>query len=236
MNRGSTTAVGWSQRFCADHLPCTIRLLKVSKVSVAFYGFDEYERLVAAAKEIDVRTYLLVLLGGEAGLRSGEMTALEWGDVDFTKRLLCVQRNAWEGHLDSPKGGRLRHVRLTTRLAAALREARHLRGPRVLYRQNGEPFTEGAVAWAIVRAARRAGLKGNGPHRLRHTFCSHLAMRGAAPRAIQEVAGHAHFTTTQRYMHLSPSALDGAIALLETRGDILETGRGEAAKFNAASS
>jgi site-specific recombinase XerC len=62
----------------------------------------------------------------------------------------------------------------------------------------------------------------------RHTFCSHLAMRGAAPRAIQELAGHAHFTTTQRYMHLSRAALDRAIDLLEghnapKRGDILET-------------
>jgi integrase len=67
-------------------------------------------------------------------------------------------------------------------------------------------------------------------HRLRHTFCSHLAMRGAAPRAIQELAGHAHFTTTQRYMHLSPAALDRAIDLLEGEtatkcGDIVETAR-----------
>jgi site-specific recombinase XerD len=40
-------------------------------------------------------------------------------------------------------------------------------------------------------------------------------MRGAAPRAIQELADHAHVTTTQRYMHVSPAALDGAIDLLE---------------------
>ena len=226
-------AVEWG---VIDQTPCTIRLLKVAKGAIAFYDFDEYERLVAVARGIDLQTYLLVLLSGEAGLRSGEMIALEWGDVDLTKRLLCVQRNAWEGQVDSPKGGRMRYLRLTTRLTAALREARHLRGSRVLYRPSGEPFTEGAVTWAIVRAARRAGLHGNGPHRLRHTFCSHLAMRGAAPRAIQELAGHAHFTTTQRYMHLSPSALDGAIALLETRGDIVETAGGTIAKLNAVSS
>jgi hypothetical protein len=46
-------------------------------------------------------------------------------------------------------------------------------------------------------------------HRLRHTFCSHLAMRGAPARAIQELAGHQGLTTTQRYMHLSPAAIEG---------------------------
>jgi integrase len=161
------------------------------------------------------------------------MVALEWTDLDLTKRLICVQRNEWEGHVDSTKGGRLRYVPMTARLAAALRDARHLRGPRVLYRDNGKPYTEGAVGWAIVRAARRAELRGSGPHRLRHSFCSHLAMRGAAPRAIQELAGHAHVTTTQRYMHLSPAAIESAIRLLERpvsekfHGDILETGEPE---------
>ena len=48
-------------------------------------------------------------------------------------------------------------------------------------------------------------------HRLRHTFCSHLAMRGAPATAIQELAGHADLITTQRYMHLSPAAIDAAI-------------------------
>jgi site-specific recombinase XerD len=47
-------------------------------------------------------------------------------------------------------------------------------------------------------------------------FCSHLAMRGAPARAIQELAGHQDLGTTQRYMHLSPAAIDAAIRLLET--------------------
>jgi site-specific recombinase XerD len=53
------------------------------------------------------------------------------------------------------------------------------------------------------------------PAPVRHTFCSHLAMRGAPARAIQELAGHKDLSTTQRYMHLSPAALDAAIRLLE---------------------
>ena len=88
----------------------------------------------------------------------------------------------------------------------------------------------------VRRAARRAGLVNKGVHVLRHTFCSHLAMRGAPARAIQELAGHQELGTTQRYMHLSPAALDAAIRLLEppgsahARGDIVETERGRSEK------
>ena len=66
-----------------------------------------------------------------------------------------------------------------------------------------------------MRAARRAKLSQDGVHILRHTFCSHLAMRGAPARAIQELAGHRELAMTQRYMHLSPAALDSAIRLLD---------------------
>jgi len=51
-------------------------------------------------------------------------------------------------------------------------------------------------------------------HILRHTFCSHLAMRGAPARAIQELAGHEDLGTTQRYMHLNPATIESAIRLL----------------------
>jgi integrase len=55
-------------------------------------------------------------------------------------------------------------------------------------------------------------------------------MRGAPARAIQELAGHTDLTMTQRYMHLSPAALDAAIRLLDRPGfvqkfgDVVETG------------
>jgi integrase len=221
------TALEWG---VLDRMPATIRLLKCPKPSASFYDFPEYERLVQAAKADDSRAYLLVLLGGEAGLRCGEMMALEWSDVDLAKRQLTVRRSDWKGHVTVTKGGRIRYVPMTQRLAAALREHRHLRGPRVLQADKGGPLTQKMVQDHVRRAGRRAGLEKLGVHILRHTFCSHLAMRGAPARAIQELAGHMDLGTTQRYMHLSPAAIESAIRLLEfpgtdpRRGDIVETG------------
>jgi integrase len=236
-------AVEWE---VIDRMPCAVKLLPVSKGSTKFYDFGEYERLVEAAKLLDPRTHLIALLGGEAGLRCGEMIALEWSDVDLGNRQLCIRRSDWNGQVTTPKGGRLRHVPMTRRLAAALSDHRHLRSARVLCQDNTEPFTRQIVQTRAMRAARKAGLlhcasgKGGGVHILRHTFCSHLAMRGAPARAIQELAGHMDLTMTQRYMHLSPAALDSAIRLLEqpagsaqiTRvdqnfGDVVETTTGK---------
>ena len=238
-------AVEWN---VIDRVPCVIRLLPIPKPSAGFYDFEEYERLIQAAKVLDRTTHLIVLLGGDAGLRCGEIMALEWRDVDLHKRQLCVQRSDWKGHVTAPKGGRLRYVPLTVRLTTALREHRHLRSDRVLCQPDGSPMSADIVKHHVERAARRAHIGQSGVHRLRHTFCSHLAMRGAPARAIQELAGHQDLSTTQRYMHLSPAAIEGAIRLLETRGpdhgppkggrhvlsvgDILETADGESAISN----
>jgi integrase len=205
-------AVEWE---VIEGMPCAITLLPVPKTSMSFYDFAEFERLVAAARSMDALTHLIVLLGGEAGLRCGEMIALEWKDVDLGKRQLCVQRSDWNGHVTTPKGGRLRYVPMTIRLAAAFREYRHLKGPRVLCQDDGRPLTRQMVQYRVLRASRRGKLAQDGVHILRHTFCSHLAMRGAPPKAIQELAGHRELGMTQRYMHLTPAALDSAIRLLD---------------------
>jgi integrase len=199
-------------------MPCRIRLLKTVRNEVAFYDFAEYHRLVEAAGLLDPRIELLVLLGGDAGLRRGEAIALERTDVDLRRRTLHVQRSEWRGQVTVPKGGRSRRLSLTERLAAALQAHRHLKGPRVLYADDGATPTNKVIRRWMEKAQRRAVLPANGGfHILRHTFCSHLAMQGATPKAIQELAGHQDLSTTQRYMHLSPAHKDAAIRLLDQR-------------------
>jgi integrase len=224
-------AVEWGE---LERLPCTIKVLPNPKKTMGFHDFDQYERLLAVAKKRSADVYLMVLLGGDAGLRLGEIVALEWGDVDLHARRLTVQRSDWCGHVTVPKGGRSRRLPMTQRLTGALKAFRHLRSDRVLCLPDGRPITRDRVIKAIRGAQRVAGVSEAGVHLLRHTFCSHLAMKGAPARAIQELAGHADLSTTQRYMHLSPAATEDAIRLLDGRradvdraqnfGDIVETG------------
>ena len=210
-----------------------IKKLRAPGKTYPFYDFEEYERVVEAAEAVDARKRVVVLLGGEAGLRRGEIAALEWADVVFKRNVIVVERTLWQGHVTSPKGGRARTVPMTKRLAAALQELRHLRGARVFYGDDGEPITEGTVNEWMEPVLKRAGFAATRRvHILRHTFCSHLAMRGAPPRAIQELAGHTDLTTTMRYMHLSPGSLQQAIGLLDVRGDGGETGGSREVKPN----
>jgi integrase len=162
---------------------------------------------------------LMVLLGGGAGLRRGEIAGLEWLDVDLARALLTVQRSVRDGHVTVPKGGRSRKVPLTSALSEALRRhPRPIHGGRILLHEDGSEFGRKALHLWMGASVRRACLgESNGLHVLRHTFCSHLAMQGAPAKAIQELAGHADLATTMRYMHLSPAARDSAIRLLVGR-------------------
>jgi integrase len=209
-----------------------VRFLRVPLSTPPFYDFAEYRRLVEAAGKVDHRVEVVVLLGGDAGLRRGEMLALEWTDLDFPRHTIHVQRSEWNGQVTAPKGGRSRRVPMTERLAEALRAHRHLRGPRVVYGEDGATPTNKVVRLWMEAAERRAMLPTKGRiHVLRHTFCSHLAMQGAPAKAIQELAGHTTLAMTARYMHLSPAAKDAAIRLLDQRPD----GEGVEARMEAHS-
>jgi integrase len=223
-------AVEWD---VLERLPCAIKLLRNPKKTMGFHDFDQYERLLTAARGRGAEACLMVLLGGDAGLRLGEIVALEWRDVDLAARRLTVQRSDWQGRVTMPKGGRSRQLPMTQRLTAALKAVRRLGVERVLRQSDGSAMTRDRVIKTVRGAQRLAGIEQGGVHILRHTFCSHLAMKGAPAKAIQELAGHADLSTTQRYMHLSPAATEDAIRLLDGRqagvvlaeyfGDMVET-------------
>ena len=200
-----------------------IKPLKNGGGRARFYSPEEYGTLVRAAAS-DPRVLVLVLLAGDAGMRIGEVIALDWARVDFGANKVHVEVTDWNGQVGPTKGGKPRSVPMTPRLRAALRdlEAQREQGAsgRVLTRskgrfgEEGEPTTYSSARAMLTAVHARADVKALGAHALRHTFCSHLAMAGAPVTAIRDLAGHTSVAITQRYMHLAPAGLMSAIDLL----------------------
>ena len=86
----------------------------------------------------------------------------------------------------------------------------------MLNRWSCEPRTRGAgIDGPLARICRKAGLRRVGWHVLRHTYASHLVIRGATLMEVKELLGHASLDMTMRYAHLSPNARRAAVALLD---------------------
>jgi integrase len=195
-----------------------IKLLKLPPQKFDFFTFEEFESLVSASAS-EPEWQALILTAGEAGLRLGELLALHWSDIDWRANKLTVMRSDWRGQVGAPKSGSARVVPLTQRLAAALKAHRHQRSELVFPRADGAARSNTNMRAGLKRQAKRAGLRVTGWHVLRHTFCSHLAMHGTVPGAIQKLAGHASISVTEKYMHLARAALVTAIGLLDWRAD-----------------
>jgi integrase len=192
----------------------TINWLKVPPSEFRFLDFDEARKFLAAA-EHEPLWYAMVLTAMRTGLRNGELRALRWVDVDLVAGKLIVRQAAAKQVVGTPKSHKHREVPLTDETVKVLRDKRSLM-KLVFPHPDGRMWTQDECDRPLRRISRRAGLPAVSWHVLRHTFASHLAMRGAPMKAIQELLGHAHIATTLRYAHLSPSAKRDAVALLET--------------------
>ena len=200
-------AVEWDH---LDHVPA-VRWLRVPPQRFDFLDFEEASRLVAASAEWRP----MIVTAMKTGLRLGELLALRWEDVDLVAGRLVVRQNFSRGRLTTPKNGRERQVPLSDELVVVLKAHRHLRGELVFCNKDGSLFSKGETKWPLWRACVRAGLRKIGWHSLRHTFASHLVMRGAPMKAVQELLGHQSLEMTMRYAHLSPDVRKDAVQLLD---------------------
>jgi integrase len=194
-----------------------IKLLRAPKPAFRFLDFEEAERLIEAARS-EPLWHTMIVVALTTGLRVGELLALEWADLDLLRGRMVVRRSAVEGVVDTPKSGRIREIPLNERARTVLRAHRHLRGELVFCQEDGSMLTDGQIKWPLYRIRRRADIMDVAWHDLRHTFASHLAMRGVALKSIQELLGHASIEMTMRYAHLSPAVLRDAVATLDQPG------------------
>ncbi|MCB9756578.1 MAG: hypothetical protein H6713_42215 [Myxococcales bacterium] len=158
-----------------------IKLLKQPERQPVFYDFGDYRRLVSAAAGLGANTLTAVRLGGDAGLRCGEMLGLRWANVHLErgKLLVCdnlVRTGEGDWILRVPKGGRPRWVPISAPLRKAL-SALERRGEHVIACRTGRhlvrsTLTRGGTARLSVTPA-----SGKLVCMSFSTFCSQLVLR-----------------------------------------------------------
>ncbi len=146
---------------------------------------------------------IMELLYG-AGLRVSELVGLEHGAIDLRAGVARVRG----------KGGKERLCPLGRVALAALEKFRADFQPPVgaadpvIINPNHARVTIRSVQLMLKRYLALAGLPANlTPHKLRHSYATHLLNAGADLRLVQELLGHAQLTTTQVYTHVSIARL-----------------------------
>lgn len=172
---------------------------------------------------------VLYLTAAMSGLRQGELRALRWSDVDFGGDRIHVRRSAAvgsSGRTKAPKSGRVRSVPMVPQVAAALgglwgRE--HFTGDDdlVFPNQVGEIESDTLIRRRYFRALKAAELPAVRFHDLRHMFGS-TAVKAFPLSDVQAMLGHAHITTTMRYVHHRPGADDARRLAAAFEGSSIE--------------
>jgi integrase/recombinase XerD len=175
-----------------------------------FLSLEEVERLLASPDVktlVGLRDRAMIEVLYATGLRVSELLALGINDVNLTDGYV----------LAFGKGRKERLVPLGKKAIEAVRA--WLEGPRpamlkarqaraLFITPRGKGFTRMGFWKLLRRHARNAGIaKKISPHKLRHSFATHLVERGADLRAVQAMLGHADLATTQIYTHVDAKRL-----------------------------
>jgi integrase len=98
-----------------------IGMFKVERPEIVAWDFEQYARLLVAAKAESDEWYVGACLAGEAGLRVGEVKALRWReDVDMVARTITVNQQTRNKFITTPKGRTRRTIPMTSTMYDAL--------------------------------------------------------------------------------------------------------------------
>lgn len=145
------------------------------------------------------------------GLRVSELVKLRQIDVNLDEQFLSTVGKGRKQRL-VPLGGRAKD-RIKDYLASARPQLLHGRDcPSLFVTHLGRGMTRQGFWKLLGGYARAAGIRKRlSPHKLRHSFATHLVERGADLRAVQAMLGHADIGTTQIYTHVSRDHLTAVV-------------------------
>ncbi|MDO8576553.1 MAG: tyrosine-type recombinase/integrase [bacterium] len=192
-----------------------IKWLKCPPPPTNYLSADECELLLSNAGGV-VREVMLVAL--RTGMRQGEIRGLQWSSIDWENRSITVRHSLNDRikKLESPKNNRERHIPMDIDVYEALFRRKKDTGY-VFLAEGNTPFDSQRIIRQLNKVREKAGLRKFTWHSLRHTFASHLAMKGAPLHVVQALLGHSTIIMTMRYAHVAPSALRAAIDLLNPK-------------------
>lgn len=162
-------------------------------------AIERREHRGAAQDHLELALYYLL---GHGGLRISEALDLQVHDLDLANRRVRVRDG---------KGRRDRVVYLTSRASGAVRAyletVPHAAGDLVLS-WHRQPLTYEQAWERLRRLGEAAGVVGLSPHRLRHTYATHLLNHGMSIEALRRLMGHEHLNTTLIYARLADTTVE----------------------------
>lgn len=140
------------------------------------------------------------------GLRVSELVNLRVGDLEFRMGYLrCIGKGNKERLVPVGRKALATVERYLREARPQLLRARRLASPAPFLFLNrwGGKLSRVGVWKTLAKYGKRAGLRNKlTPHKLRHSFATHLLERGADLRSVQLMLGHADISTTQIYTHV----------------------------------
>lgn len=201
-----------TQEGLIDRNPCAGISVKVPDVEQKVLTNTEVEIFLKEAKETNHRFYPIWALALMTGMRSGEMFALKWTDVDFEGRNISVSKS-WSNKngFTSTKTQRSRIVPISAPLLKFLKELKIQRGqegefvlPQILEWENGE---QARVTREFCASINITPVKF---HDLRATFITNLLARGESLARVMAIVGHSQIKTTNGYLRKAGVDVQGA--------------------------
>ena len=180
-----------------------------------FFYDNEINSILDAAEQYEhpsaVRNIALLELLYATGMRVSECCELTLQQIDFTLQIIRVIGKGNKERI-VPVGDQA--IRAIRQYQMELREELLNKIPQSPYSDylflsdKGKPLTAAQVRTILNRLVDKHGLNLSiHPHKLRHTFATHLLNNGADMRSVQELLGHVDLSSTQIYTHVTKDKL-----------------------------